>query len=165
MAIIQQQRKRRRWSSDHVVVATKKRPNRPLNPASAKRKEVRPSPQPAKKKTIDQDVFDSIARQVNAMLPEPPFKIGIGNDIVKKLAGTCGISTKLLRRIVNIHMRYLTGLERYLQTASNATHRHDLDGGRSEMEQAHRKEAQIRLKRLKAKQSRPAAKKYQKYRR
>ena len=89
------------------------------------------------------------------MLPDPPFKIGIGNDVFKKLAVNYEGSKRLLRRIINIHMRYITGLERYLNAAGKATHRNGLDGSKTVMEEEHRKLAEMRLKRLKAKQSKP----------
>ena len=114
---------------------------------------------PKKKYTrVDPKIYFAITPKINALLPEPPFKLGISDEIFKKLVGSCGVSNKLLRRIINKHFRYITSGKNYLKIFVKASHRHGLDGSKTEISEEHRKSAAVRLEYIRARQKRSLSK-------
>lgn len=121
----------------------------PSKSAQAKKKEFKP---------FDPEIYSAVVRQIDALLPEPPFEIGIGKKIFERLADSCGVSKTLLRRILNTYMCRITRGTYYIKAVSKASHRNGIDGGKTEMAEKHRKGAEIYLNRWRVKQGRLAAK-------
>ena len=108
---------------------------------------------PKKRKRVSPEIYADISRQIDALLPQSPFKLGINKEIFERLAGSCSVSKTLLRRAVNGHMMYVTSGKSYLKASMNASCRYGLDAGKTEMTEEHRKSAAVRLKRIRIKQS------------
>jgi hypothetical protein len=130
------------------VLPEQKKPVEQPKPAQAKKKRFKP---------FDPEIYSAVTRQIKALLPEPPFEIGIGKEIFERLADSCGVSKTLLRRILSSYMCRITRGNYYLEAVSKASHRNGLDGGKTEMTEKHRKGAEIHLNRRRAKQGRLAA--------
>jgi hypothetical protein len=106
-----------------------------------------------KRELIDPEIYSAIIRQIDASLPEPPFKVGINKELFERLVNSCDVSKRKLRRVLNSHIKFITNRKSYLEAAMKASHRHGLDGSKTEMTEEHRKVAEIRLKHIKIKQN------------
>lgn len=104
-----------------------------------------------KRRRIDPKVRAAITRQIDALLPEPPFEIGISKEIFERLVDSSDVSRTLLRRVIGNYMHFVVTRKGYLKKAVNASHRYGLDGGKTEMTEEHRKSAEDRLERVETK--------------
>lgn len=104
-----------------------------------------------KRRRIDPKVRSAVISQIDALLPEPPFKVGINKEILERLAGSFDVSRTLLRRVIDSYMNFVTRGKGYLEKAVKASYRYGLDGGKTEMTKEHREGAAVRLERIEAK--------------
>lgn len=132
-----------------AVLLEQKKPVEQPKPAQAKKKKFKP---------FDPEIYSAVVRQIDALLPEPPFEIGIGKELFERLVDSCGVSKTLLRRILNTYMCRITRGTYYIKAVSKASHRNGIDGGKTEMTEKHRKNAEIYLNRWRAKRGRLADK-------
>jgi hypothetical protein len=116
---------------------------------------------PVKKKKyppIDPEIYFAIVPKINALLPEAPFKLGTSNEIFGKFVDSCGVSNKLLRRVINRRLGYITNGKNYLKILAKASHRYGLDGSKTEISEEHRESAIARVEYIRARQKRSLSK-------
>ena len=139
--------KKKSSKSDQDIKAKVKPPSPPVKEKPVKqRKSIQ-----AKRGRIDPEIYSTIICRVKELLPEPPFKIGISNEIFERLVGSFGVSDVKLRWAIGGYIRFVTSGKRYLKIAEKASHRHGFDGVKTEMTEEHRKSAAVRLEYIRTK--------------
>lgn len=139
--------KKKSSRSDQNIKAKVKPPSPPVKEKSIKQGKSTQD----KRERIDAETYSAIICRVKELLPEPPFKIGISNEIFKRLVGSFGVSNVKLRRAIGGYIRFVTNGKSYLKIAEKASHRHGFDGVKTEMAEEHRKSSAVRLEHIRAK--------------
>lgn len=125
--------KKERWSSNNVVVI-RRRPKAKAKPVKQV-KEPKPKAKPAKQAQapvkVGEDIIQlrkSVRADLDKILTEPPYKIGIAGDLFEALKVKYTGQRKKLRRTIKYHLKRRVKTKSYLKALAYGKVRTGLDG-------------------------------------
>lgn len=129
--------KKRFQSSDNVVIIRKRPKYKPSTKAKIR---------PVQPKINTKNFIKKVLKDMNKLLPPPPFKIGIYYELFEALKDKYTGKRKRLRKTIKYHLKHKVESRHYLESLIREKKRTGLDGKKYNILDRHRVHASKQLK-------------------
>lgn len=107
-------------------------------------------PTPPKILWVEPELFQKISKQVYALLPQKPYKIGINKDIFNFLKAQYPEKGRKLRLVIGIKLRIITNTYNYKEALLKSEYRYGINNKRFPLDPIHKKGLRKELHEIRA---------------